>query len=446
MNPASKNIAVLGAGESGRAAAELLALKGAVVILRDSYTNERIETLALRLAEKGVRVEAQPRTYTPCRFDLAVLSPGVDPKVGMVSDIKNSGTGIIAEIELAFLLSDIPVVAITGTNGKSTTTELIEKIFLRSGMKTEACGNIGKPYSDVVRENEALDVITLEVSSFQLEAIEIFRPFVSVYLNFTPDHLDRYATMEEYKAAKDRILMNQESEDYAVVNADLVLPEFRAKKITISGLHDRADYFARDGWLWAHGEKVMEQATTRLSGPHNAENMLAALAVADIHDIPRTVTVTALQEYQPLPHRCEKIRELDGVSYINDSKATNIDAMEKALMGQSRDVVLIAGGKDKGFDFNPMRNLIREKVSHAVLIGEMQDKLEQAWSDSTLCHRASGFKEAVCMARDLAVTGGVVLLSPGCSSYDMFKNFEDRGEQFRNLVNQLTSKNKGETQ
>jgi len=439
MNPAFKTVAVLGAGESGRAAAELLALKGAVVILRDSYTNDRIETLAQKLAEIGVLVEAQPGSYTSNRFDLAVLSPGVDPAVSMVSAIRETGTVIISEIELAFLLTDKPVIAVTGTNGKSTTTELIEKILLRAGIKTEACGNIGKPFSDVVRENRDLDVITLEVSSFQLEAIKTFRPYVSVYLNLTPDHLDRYATMEEYKAAKDRILMNQKSGDYAVVNADLELSDTGAKKITISGLHDRADYVLRDGWLFAFGEKVMEQATTRLTGPHNAENMLAALAVADIHKVPRAITVAAFQDYQPLPHRCEKVRILEGVAYINDSKATNIDAMEKALMGQGNSVVLIAGGKDKGFDFKPMQNIIHEKVRHAVLIGEMQEKLEEAWGEVTACHKVADFKQAVELSRTLAVAGGVVLLSPGCSSYDMFRNFEERGEIFRNLVNQLTS-------
>jgi UDP-N-acetylmuramoylalanine--D-glutamate ligase len=439
MNWASKTVAVLGAGESGRAAAELLAWKGARVVLRNSVMNSRIEQMADRMEALGVRIEARSDSSLPCRFDLAVLSPGVNPAVPMVTDMEQSGTDIISEIELAYLCCQAPVIAITGTNGKSTTTELIEKILLRAGLQTEACGNIGKPFSDVVRENRGLDVITLEVSSFQLEAIETFKPFISVYLNFTPDHLDRYDSMEDYKKAKDRILMNQDIQDFMVVNADLSLPEVKARKITISGLHDRADYFVKDGWLWAGQDKVMEQAATRLNGPHNAENMLAALAVADLYKVPRAIAVAALIDYHPLPHRCEKVRELDGVIYINDSKATNIDAMEKALLGQSDQVVLIAGGKDKGFDFKPLQALLRQKVRHAILIGEMRTKLAKVWGADTLCHLATDFKEAVLLAQKLAEPGGTVLLSPGCSSYDMFDHFEDRGEQFRNLVNQLKS-------
>jgi UDP-N-acetylmuramoylalanine--D-glutamate ligase len=438
MNVASKKVVVLGAGESGRAAAELLSAKGAEVVLRNSTMNARVEELGRVLAKRGVVLQAGPDSAREQEFDFAVISPGVDPKVEMVNRLQKKNIPILAEIELAYRFCPTPIVAITGTNGKSTTTELVEKIFQRAGLKTVACGNIGKPFSDVIREGEKLDVIVLELSSFQLEAIQNFQPQVSVYLNLTPDHLDRYASLAEYKEAKDRIFLNQTASNVAVVNADLDLPEMQARTITLSSQHERAEYVLRDGWLCRRQERILEQATTALRGPHNAENMLAALAVADIYGIDRAVTTGALRDYRALPHRCEKVRELRGVVYINDSKATNIDAMEKALLGLGDEVILIAGGKDKGFDFSTTCPLIRQKVRHAVLMGEMRHKLFQLWQGDTACHQVGSLEEAVKLAQQLGREGFSVLLSPGCSSYDMFKDFEDRGDQFKRLVSQLT--------
>jgi len=432
-----KQVAVLGLGESGRAAAELLARKGANVIIRDNYLNERIDQVAKKLAIGGIRVETQKSGFTPCRFDLGVLSPGIDPNVPLVKQLKRDNVPVIGELELAYRFCDIPVVAITGTNGKSTTTELVAAALTAGGLKTTACGNIGVPFSDVGRAGEFYNLITLEVSSFQLEAIEKFKPQVAVYLNFTPDHLDRYKSMEEYRQAKVRIFMNQTKDDFAVVNPDCELPELKAKKITINAYHGGTDYTFEDGFLCAHGERVLAQDLTNLRGPHNAENQLATLAVADVYGVPRKDVIEALKAYRPLPHRCELVRELDDVTYVNDSKATNIDALEKALMGQTRPVVLIAGGKDKGFDFTPLKTLITKKVKDVVAIGEVQNKIVQSWGQYVRCHRAADFAEAVNMSRRLAKPGDTVLLSPGCSSYDMFKNFEDRGQQFRELVAKL---------
>jgi len=440
MNLNEKKVIVLGAGESGRAAAELLSSRGAQVVLRDGKRSERLTALSRSLAGLGVRVETVEEADVAEGFDFAVLSPGVDPKVSMVKEVLARQTPIMSEIELAFQLGSTPVIAITGTNGKSTTTQLIEAILNHGGVRTEACGNIGKPYSDVVREDRGLDVVTVEVSSFQLEATEKFQPHVSVYLNLTPDHLDRYASLQEYKTAKDRIFLKQQEEDYAVVNADLILPALKAKKITINSHHEQADYFQKDGWLYRGQERILEQKTTELRGPHNAENMLAALAVADIYNIPWACARESLQAYKPLPHRCEKVRILDGVTYINDSKATNTDALEKALMGFVGNVVLIAGGKDKGFDFSSIKTLIGQKVSHAILIGEVKHTLAQVWGKHTQCFTVETIQEAVELSQTSAIEGSTVLLSPGSSSYDMFKNFEDRGDQYKILVNQLKPK------
>ena len=256
------------------------------------------------------------------------------------------------------------------------------------GKRTKASGNIGTAFSAAVRDSANLDVMVVEVSSFQLENIMEFRPHVSVHLNLTPDHLDRYKTMEEYEAAKWQIFRNQTADDYAIVNTNLRLPEMQAQKVTMNTTGEAADYQLIDGWLVAHGEQVLEQSRTNLIGPHNAENMLAALAVADLYKIPREAAIKALCVYKPLPHRLEKVAEIAGVTFLNDSKATNIDALEKALLAMRSPVVLLAGGKDKGLDFDGLRPLLREKVKAVVLIGQMTEKLFAAWnSDRALLSR-----------------------------------------------------------
>lgn len=438
MNVSGHHIVVLGLGESGRAAAELLLDRGAHVVIRDSVLNERVQRLAEKLAVRGARVELQEATFSPCRFDLGILSPGIDPSRPLVAQLRAEGVPMIGELELAFRFCECPVVAITGTNGKSTTTELAAALLQAGGKRAVACGNLGPPFSDIAVRSAELDVAVVETSSFQLETIETFAPRIAVHLNLTPDHLDRYPDMAAYAAAKLRIFENQTSSDFAIVNAALELPPLAAQKITFSALGLPADYTFERGWLVARGQPVLEQSRTQLSGPHNTENQLAALAIADLLNVDRSAAIKALCAYRPLPHRCELVRELDGVRYINDSKGTNIDALEKALLAQTGPVILIAGGKDKGVDFSPLKPLLREKVQAAVLIGEMQRALVRCWGQTVPCHRALDLEDAVHQARRLARPGATVLLSPGCSSYDMFKNFEQRGELFRQLVLYLT--------
>jgi UDP-N-acetylmuramoylalanine--D-glutamate ligase len=438
VNVEGKTIVVLGMGESGRAAAELLKARGASVVIRDDLLNDRISRVAERLRTGGVRVEVQSTNFTPCRFDFGVLSPGIDQSRPLVAQLRGEGVPIMGELELAFRFCQCPVVAITGTNGKSTTTELIAAVLSAAGKRVEACGNLGVPFSDVAARSSELDVAVVEASSFQLETIEQFKPRVAVFLNVTPDHLDRYPNMAAYVAAKERIFENQGAEDFAVINSALTLPRLRGKRITFNAMGRPAEYTFENGWLLAKGERVLEQSRTRLSGPHNAENQLAALAVGDLYGVERVRTLESLIEYRPLPHRCEVVREWQGVIYINDSKGTNIDALEKALLAQSRPTVLIAGGKDKGVDFKPLRELLAKKARAVVLIGEMQNTLVHLWGQTVPCHRAIDLADAVTISRKVARSGDVVLLSPGCSSYDMFKNFEERGNLFRQLVNDLT--------
>jgi len=416
-------------------AAKLLQDHGAEVTVRDNAaSNASVLERAEALRRRGIAVELGAGIPLTVRFDFGVLSPGINPAVPMVQSLRQAGLPLFGELEMAYRFCECPIIAITGTNGKTTTTELVDAVLQAGGKHTMASGNIGTAFSTAVRDSSNLDVMVLEVSSFQLEHIVDFRPRISVHLNLTPDHLDRYSTMEEYELAKWQIFRNQTADDYAIVNVSVRLPKMAARLITFSVTGEPADYQLRDGWLVARGEQVLEQSRTNLIGRHNAENMLAALAVADLYNVPRAQSVAALIAYQPLPHRCEKVAEIDGVTYLNDSKATNIDALEKALLAMSKPVVLLAGGKDKGLDFTGLRPLIREKVKAVVLIGQMTEKLFAAWNSAVPCHRAVTLADAVKKTRELARPGEAVLFSPGCSSYDMFKDFEDRGNQFRALV------------
>jgi UDP-N-acetylmuramoylalanine--D-glutamate ligase len=435
MDVKGKEVVVLGLGISGMEAAKLLQDHGAKLTVRDDAADKApvLERAAV-LTRRGISVELGAAIQATTAFDFCVLSPGIDPNIPLVRRLRQAGLPTFGELEMAYRFCQCPIVAVTGTNGKTTTTELVNAVLAAGGKRTMPAGNIGTAFSEAVRGSNQLDVMVVEVSSFQLEHISDFRPRISVHLNLTPDHLDRYKTMEEYEAAKWEIFRNQTPDDYAIVNANLRLPPIRAKRVTISAVGDAADYQLLDGWLVARGEQVLEQARTNLVGPHNAENMLAALAVGDLYEIPREATIRALCAYRPLPHRLEKVAEIGGVTFLNDSKATNIDALEKALMAMRAPVVLIAGGKDKGLDFTGLRQLVREKVKAVVLIGQMTEKLFAAWNSATPCTRATTLADAVEKAVALAQPGDVVLLSPGCSSFDMFKSFEDRGDQFRALV------------
>ncbi len=282
-----------------------------------------------------------------------------------------------------------------------------------------------------------LDVLTVEVSSFQLEAIRNFRPSISLWLNFAPDHLDRYRSVAEYRTAKLRIFENQTEQDVAVVNAAEALPKIRASRITFSAYSNRADFRLSDGAILYESQPVLRLADTKLQGLHNIENLMATLGVGVARGLSFAQMVPAIHDYEPRPHRCEFVRELEGVEYINDSKATNLDAVEKALAAQTKPVVLIAGGKDKGFGFDPLRSLVKDKVKSAVLIGEMAESIRRSWEGAVKSEIATSLADAVERARSLASAGDVVLFSPGTSSFDMFKSYADRGDQFRKLVQTL---------
>jgi UDP-N-acetylmuramoylalanine--D-glutamate ligase len=305
------------------------------------------------------------------------------------------------------------------------------------GQRTIACGNIGKPLSEVALEHHTLDVLTVEVSSFQLETIRTFRPSISVWLNFAPDHLDRYRSVAEYREAKLRIFENQTADDVAVVNAGEALPKIAARPVTFSAYTNQADFRFENGSIVYRNAPVLRMADTKLRGSHNIENLMATLAVGLARGLSFEQMLPPLCVYEPQPHRCEFVREVGDVTYVNDSKATNLDAVEKGLLAQSKRVILIAGGKDKGFNFETLRPLVSEKVRAVVLIGEMAERIAQDWKGAVPCEIADSLADAVERARAIAQPGEVVLFSPGTSSFDMFKSYADRGDQFRALVHAL---------
>lgn len=440
-NYKGKKVAVLGLGRSGEAAAILLFGLGAQVSVLDSAEPETIDAAKTqKLGGMGLHILSGKRAEeSDAAYDLAVLSPGIDPKCELVQNLLRRGVPIIAEIELAYQNSSTPVIGITGTNGKTTTTELVAAMLTSAGTRTVAGGNIGKPYSEIVQEGQALDVITLEVSSFQLERIQKFRPAISVWLNLTPDHLDRYDDAEEYRAAKLRIFENQQAEDWAVVNFRDHLPPLTAKRITFSAYEVGADLHLRDDIIHYKDQPLLDPRETHLRGDHNTENLMAALGIGLARGLTADQMRPALRDYRPQPHRCEIVRELDGVVYVNDSKATNLDALAKALSSEKRPVILIAGGKDKGFDFDSLATAVGEKARWVVLIGEMADRIAAAWQEHVPCERVANLQEAVTVAWSIARPGEVVLFSPGTSSFDMFKSYADRGNQFRTFVNALRS-------
>jgi len=432
-----KKAVVLGLGHSGEAAGILLREEGADVTICESSDNPGLREKSARLKAHGIQVLLGPTAdIDPNSYDVCILSPGIDPAVPLVQNVLRKKVPIIGELELAFEECICPVVAITGTNGKTTTTELTTAMLQGSGVRTIASGNIGLPFATAVRQSNELDVMVLEVSSFQLETIDAFHPHVSVWLNLSPNHLDRYRDMDEYRTAKLRIFMNQTSEDFAVVNARESLPPIAARQITFSAYLPDADFSLRDGIIHYRNEPVLDQRKTRLAGIHNAENLMAAMGVGLALGLDFERMSAAVGEYTAPIHRCEFVRDLKGVRWINDSKATNLDSLEKAILSQTRPIVLIAGGKDKGFEFDSIAPLVRKRVRLAVLIGEMKERIARSWSGID-CRSAASLEEAVSVAGEAAKDGDVVLFSPGTSSYDMFRNYGERGNRFKDAVNAL---------
>ena len=435
MSLTGKHIAILGAGRSGRAAAALALREGASVSVWDTSGPEAF------VGMPG-GVEIHPNTSEEgCGdrvSDLLVVSPGIDSCGSYVAAFSAQAGEIIGEVELAARYYRGRIVGITGTNGKTTTTELVARILASAGLGGTACGNYGTPFAEVVLQANPPAAVALELSSFQLETISTLHPVVSIWLNFAPDHMDRYPTVEAYRAAKLRIFENQTAADTAVIRSGELISGLKAKVVTFSTLDRDADWFSEGSSIVHRGETWMEMdRDTSLRGLHNAENTMAALAAGNALGISPATMREALHGYAPPPHRCELIRTLDGVEYLNDSKATNLHALESALRSQTRPVVLIAGGKEKGLDYSSVVPLLSEKALAVVTFGQIARPLADLFATAVSCQSVSTLADAVATARGLAPRGSTILLSPGTSSFDQFNGYEQRGNAFRDLVHQL---------
>ncbi len=439
----NKRVTIVGMARSGIAAARTLHALGARVTVTDKKPLDQLAPQIKALGGDAIAVEAgghPDRIFIEA--DLIVLSPGV-PKIPQILAARRHGVPVISELELAWLLSDSPYAAITGTNGKSTVTTLVGLMLQRAKKKVLVAGNIGNALTEAPALLRGQDWIVAELSSFQLEDIDTFRPKVATILNVTQDHLDRYHSLDEYAEAKARVFMNQTKEDVLVLNFDDPIVKAMAKRTSATVipfsrlLRFNPGACVVEGVVTYNGKRIIVADEIRITGVHNLENALAAAAVALAAGADPASVAAVLREFPGLEHRLEFVREKDGVTYINDSKGTNVGAVVKSVEGFAQPVILIAGGLDKGSDFSPLFDLFRKKVKLLILVGKAAPKMAEALGTSTETVFAKTLQDAVKLAASRATRSDVVLLSPACASFDMFKDFEDRGRQFKEAVKNL---------
>ncbi len=445
-----KTALVVGAGRSGIAVTRFLLAHGARVVLTDIKKKDALQSDLTPVLEMGKHSERlvlelgghRSGSFSEC--DFVVVSPGVPLTLPDLRTSRKAGIPIMGEIELAYGHLKGKIIGITGSNGKTTTTMLVSKLLSGAGVRVQAGGNIGKPLIGFVPDSSSEDIYAVELSSFQLEAIQKFRPFVAAILNLTPDHLDRYSDMEDYIAAKCRIFMNQERTDFAVLNADdartaAIAGEVRPKPVLFSRLKtvEYGAFVRGERIVFRNGESekdLFALSAIALKGTHNTENVLAACAMAILTGAPPESLEESIMKFRGVEHRIEWVSDLNGVQYFNDSKATNIDAAIKSIEAFPGNILLIAGGRDKGSDFSALRSLIRQRVKHLVLIGEAAGKIKKALYGITDINEAASMQDAVSTCVRLARPGDVVLLAPACSSFDMFRDYEERGRIFKDAV------------
>jgi UDP-N-acetylmuramoylalanine--D-glutamate ligase len=453
MSYRGKTVIVAGAGRSGIAVSRFLLARDARVILTDIRHREALEPSISELVEISLRSGTlklelgghQNESFEKC--DLVVTSPGISLGLPVFEISRKAGIPVIAEVELAYRHLKGKIIGITGSNGKTTTTALVSELLTGGGLRGYAAGNIGTPLISFAAASCPEDIYAVELSSFQLEGIQEFRPYIGSILNLTPDHMDRYTDFEAYAAAKCRIFMNQEKTDFAVLNADdprtaAMEAEMHAKSVLFSRLKFPVrGAFVRSGRIIfrdENGEKdLFPVEAIALKGAHNLENVLASCSVAILAGAPPESLERTIRRFKGVEHRIEFVFELDGVQYFNDSKATNVAATLKSLEAFPGNILLIAGGRDKEGDFTILRTLVRERVKHLILLGESAHKIRSALSDVTETSDARSIEDAVSICRRLAKPGDVVLLAPACASFDMFQDYEHRGRVFKEAVRKL---------
>ena len=431
-------------GRSGVASANFLAGRKARVTLIDHKQRKDLEEAAAQVSPSVKIIFAADSI--PGNEELIVLSPGVDIHSSFLDTARQRGIPIWSEVELASRFTTTPIIAITGTNGKSTCTTLIGKILQKAGKKVLVGGNIGIPFISLVDQEET-DFLVLEISSFQLEAIEKFRPKISVVLNITPDHLDRHKTLATYIALKARIHENQTDNDFCLLNLDDANTKNLGQNSPAKKFFFSTKAKVEQG-AFLRGEHLMllkdgtEKEICAMNDLNQVmrwqlENVLAASLACSLMGIPAELIAESLRQFTGMEHRMEWVRTFHGIDFVNDSKGTNVGAVQNSLESLSRPIVLIAGGKDKDSDFLPLKQTLKQKVKHLILIGETRSKFRQILNGSFSYEDADSMEEAVRQAVGKAASGDVVLLSPGCASFDMFKDYADRGNQFKTIVQKL---------
>jgi UDP-N-acetylmuramoylalanine--D-glutamate ligase len=444
MDLIGKRVLVVGMARTGIATAKFLKAKGSLVTTTEVKPEEEMQEAVEELRDMELSAEwGGHRTETFLKQDIVVVSPGVDLNIGPIQKAIRQGVRVISEIELACQFIHVPIIAVTGTNGKTTTTLLIGEMLREDGRKVGVGGNVGEPLILFADGRDRWEVLVAEISSFQLEAVEDFRPQISVLLNITEDHLDRYPSYDRYIEAKARIFANQNSGDLAILNRDdpmvMRLKEKVKAKTSFFSLKEKPDRGAFSNGQTISlklGEKGEEYslAKTPLKGIHNVENMMAALVAARSFGCSKKAIQAVLDRFKGLEHRVEFVREVGGVRFYNDSKGTNVGSVVKSLQSFSEPVILIAGGKDKNGDLSPLEEWIQKRVKHLILIGEAKERMNRKLGGLTNTILAKTMEEAVLLAREKAKAGEVVLLSPACSSFDMFKDYKERGKVFKEAV------------
>ena len=430
---------VVGLGVTGVETSRFLLSKGVAVKATDSREARELGSVVEELTAEGMEIRCG--THAPELFkwaDTVVLSPGVRFDLPEIRDAQADGKTVISEIELAWNFVSKPVIGITGTNGKTTTTSLLSEMLRLSGLKIFTGGNIGTPLISVAEKDDEYDFLVLELSSFQLQGIRNFAPHIAVILNISPDHLDHHSSMEEYEAAKLSLFANQTEDDWAVFNADdpAVLKGsggFRAKKVSFGTRDEKTDVYCSEDEI-VFGELSFCLQDSALLGEHNKENIMAAVAVAGILDCQLNPVQESINEFRPLPHRMEFVLTVKGVDVYNDSKSTTPFSTLRAIESLPSPIILLAGGKDKGIDYDCLKDAVASKVKALVFIGETRGEMRAQLGDLAQTTCADSLKEATQSAFELSEAGDTLLFSPGCSSFDMFSSYEERGNLFKEIV------------
>lgn len=453
MNLEGKKVLVVGLGRTGEAIAHFLLQRGSTVKISDKKNEEELGEKVHFWKEKGVRVETgRHNLQSFLEADLIVPSPGV-PLIAEIEAAREKGAKILSEIELAFQFLKGKIVGITGTNGKSTTATLTYKILKEGGLDVFLAGNIGTPLISFVDKSQDTDIYVTEISSFQLEHIDKFKVPISVLLNISLDHLDWHPSFSSYYETKKKLILLQQKEDTAILNRDdpLVWTLSREGKPRIYGFSRkrklRRGSFVKDSWIFLRDEReerLMSISEIPLPGEHNLENVMAAALVGHLLGVPLFGIRESIKSFKGLEHRLEKVLTVNGIDFVNDSKATNIDATLKAIQSFNQRIILILGGRNKGDDFRKLRRRVKERVKKVILLGEAKEKIRDALKGIVPMAVASSLKEAVSIGFSEASSGEMVLLAPACTSFDMFRDFEERGHIFKQEVLALEKNFRGE--